>query len=94
MVPVTIYTLWAALDEDVSGSWMIASCDEWSWEGDPDKWEAEFKAARDRNSGCQFREISLHVDHDLVTQAFLPPEIVVGVSTTAPEAQPKKGQNG
>lgn len=71
-----IYTLWARIPND-DGAWMIAAEDEWCWEGDPQRCEASFKAARDRaeRDGQSVREIVIRVDQELIEAAFRPTEI-------------------
>ena len=74
---MTIYTLWAALQEDEGAFWMIVAIDEFSWEGDPDAAEAKFLLARDeaKRNNWHTREIHLRVNMKMVEKAFLPDEI-------------------
>ena len=78
-----IWTLWASLPQEVA-PWMIAAEDEASWEGDPTRCEAEFKAARKRAeaSGYIVREITLSVDMSELDKAFSPPTIAVTADPT------------
>ena len=68
-----IYTLWARLPGD-EGAWMIAAEDEWCWEGDPDRCEAKFREAREREerNGNVVREVWINVDQEVIEERFRP----------------------
>lgn len=76
MTTGNIFTLWACLPND-EGAWMVAAVHEWTWEGDPDRYEAEFKAARAKEEadGNLVREVWIQIDHEPVEQAFRPAEL-------------------
>lgn len=71
-----IYTLWARLPDD-EGAWMIAAEDEYSWEGDPDRCETKFKAAKDEAErlGYIVREVWVKVDQNVIEGAFDPAKL-------------------
>lgn len=71
-----IYTLWASLKED-PGPWLIAAEDDHAWEGDPDRCEAAFKAAREKAEKDNFevREITVLVPYENIVRAFEVPEV-------------------
>ena len=77
-----IYTLWAAVPEEDPGPWMIAAEDEFSWEGDPDRCETEFKQAREKaeEAGWRVVEVTLRVDYGRVAEAFRATEVAAEVS--------------
>lgn len=73
----TIYCLYASMRDDEPSPWMIAAEDEYAWEGNPERCEAVFKAARqlaDRND-WDVREIELTVDLDAIYAAFNPTSV-------------------
>ena len=83
----SIYTVWAALEDDTESVWMIWACDEYSYEGDPDVRDAELAEAKRRQSpGTQFREITVVVDYDAVAERFAQGEIEGEV---VPEEKPE-----
>ncbi len=67
-----IYTLWATMKGEEPAPWMIASEDEFSWEGDPDRCEKVFADAREmaEKNGWDVREIILSVSSQKVVEAF------------------------
>ena len=72
----SIYTVWAAMNEDLSAAWMIWACDEYSYEADPDVRDAELAAAKrlvcggNDESGYAFREVTIKVDYGAVQERF------------------------
>jgi hypothetical protein len=66
-----IYTLWASLRED-PGPWMVAAEDQHSWEGNPERCEAAFQAARDEcdKNDWAYREIEILVDYEKIVACF------------------------
>lgn len=81
-----VYTLWASMKGDDSGAWMIAAEDEFAWEGDPERCEGVFKAARTEAESQDFevREVTLLLDYGTVMAAFEPTE-------TEAEVEPNVG---
>lgn len=75
-----VYTLWASMKEEAA-PWMIAAEDEYAWEGNPDRCEAEFKAAREKaeRDGFDVREVTLLLDYGPVAKAFEPAEVEADV---------------
>ena len=72
-----VFTLWAAVEGDADGVWMLAAEDEHAWENDPDRCEGVFEIAKRQaaDSGFVTREVNLVVDTEKVSQAFWATEI-------------------
>lgn len=73
-----VFCLYASVKGEEPSPCLIAAEDEYSWEGDPSRCEAVFKAARDlaERNDWEVREITLTVDIEAVCRAFEPTEIV------------------
>lgn len=74
---MTIYTLWAALPDELDGFWMLHAEDAFSYEGDPDRCDAAFKTAQAQadRSGWVTREVEIEIDCDDVERAFRPAKV-------------------
>lgn len=75
-----IFCLYASMKgEEEPSPWLIAAEDEYSWEGDEDRCEAVFKAAREEaeKNGWEVREVTLLASIDAIAKAFNPTEVRV-----------------
>lgn len=71
MSELSIYTVWAALREDLSAHWMIWAVDEYSYEGNPGGHDADLDAVKARQPfGTEFREVTLKVPDRSLDAAF------------------------